>query len=155
VKKTRPTYRKTRAPRIRVPDQERALFTVDDSPFVGVLRTLSISGGSAVLSRGPIPRGTTGTIAIKTIFGKVSAQVEFLQTCADGLPLAQAFRFVVMDDDSSKRLALASHNMEEEGHSDVESLANSASKSANRVGNLLRSVGQLASNFLPKRAPKK
>jgi hypothetical protein len=41
--------------------------------------------------------------------------------------------------------------MEEEGHSDVES----PGKAANGVGNLLRSVGQLASNFLPKRTPKK
>lgn len=155
MKKTPPTYRKTRAPRIRVPDQERALFTIDDSPFVGVLRTLSISGGSAVLSRGPVSHGATGTVAIKTVFGKVSAQVEFLQTCADGIPMAQAFRFVAMDDDSSKRLALASHHMEEEGHSDIESRETSSGKSANRVGHLLRSVGQMASNFLPKRPPKK
>jgi hypothetical protein len=77
--------------------------------------------------------------------------VEFLQTGADGIPLAQAFRFVAMDDDSSKRLALASHHMEEEGHSDVEA----AGKAANGVGQLLRSVGQLASNFLPKRPSKK
>lgn len=150
MKKT-PPYRNTRAPRIRVPDQERALFTVDDSPFVGVLRTLSISGGSAVLSRTPLARGTTGTVAIKTVFGKVSAHVEFLQTGADGIPMAQAFRFVAMDDDSSKRLALASQHMEEEGHSDVEA----TEKAANGVGQLLRNVGQIASNFLPKRPPKK
>jgi hypothetical protein len=41
--------------------------------------------------------------------------------------------------------------MEEEGHSDVEA----AGKAANGVGQLLRSVGQLASNFLPKRPSKK
>lgn len=152
MKKSPPTDRKKRAPRIRVPDQERALFTVDDSPFVGVLRMLSISGGSAILSRGPIPQGTTGSIAIKTIYGKVTAEVEFLRICADGIPLAQAFRFVSMDDGSSKRLALASHHMEEEGHSDIKV----TEKSANGVGQLLRSVGQLASNFLPKRTqPKK
>jgi hypothetical protein len=155
VKKTPPTYRKTRAPRIRVPDQERALFTIDGSPFVGVLRTLSISGGSAVLSRGPISRGTSGTVAIKTVFGKVSAHVEFLQTCADGIPLAQAFRFVTMDDESLRRLSLASHHMEQEGHSDVLATTNLAGKSSNGIAKLLRSVGQIASNLLPRRIPKK
>jgi hypothetical protein len=155
VKKTRPTYRKTRAPRIRVPDQERALFTIDDSPFVGVLQTLSISGGSAVLSRGPISRGTSGTVTIKTVFGKVIAHVEFLQTCADGIPLAQAFRFVTMDDESLKRLALASHNMEQEGHSDIIAPKNFAGRATNGIGKLLRSVSRIASHLLPRRVPKK
>jgi hypothetical protein len=47
----KPRKRK-RPPRIRVPNNERALFTVDTDKFVGVIRRLSLTGGSAVLSKG-------------------------------------------------------------------------------------------------------
>ena len=45
---------KTRAPRIRVPNNERAIFIVDESKFLGVIQRLSLTGGSAVLAKGPI-----------------------------------------------------------------------------------------------------
>ena len=48
----------TRPPRIRVPNNEQAVFTVDTNKYVGVIRRLSLTGGSAVLSKGPIPQGT-------------------------------------------------------------------------------------------------
>jgi hypothetical protein len=44
----------TRPPRIRVPNHERALFTVSNQKFVGVIQRLSLTGGSANLSKGPI-----------------------------------------------------------------------------------------------------
>ena len=94
---------RTRPPRIRVPNSERALFVMDDSKFVGVIQRLSLTGGSAILAKGPIPQGTLGKMGLNTVFGQVTAQIEFLQMGADGIPLAQAFRFVAMSDISSER----------------------------------------------------
>jgi hypothetical protein len=96
--------KRIRAPRIRVPNSERAIFSVDESKFLGVIQRLSLTGGSAVLAKGPIPRGTMGKLILNTVYGRVTAEVEFLQTGADGIPLAQAFRFIAMDDDSSRGL---------------------------------------------------
>ena len=110
----------TRAPRIRVPNNERALFTVDNRKFVGVIQRLSLTGGSAVLSKGPIPQGTLAEMRLNTVFGKVTAQIEFLHTAADGIPLAQAFRFLQMDDVSCERFSAAAEQMERAGFSDVE-----------------------------------
>ena len=146
----------SRAPRIRVPNRERALFTVDNTRFVGVLQRLSVTGGSAVLSKGPIPHGTMGDIAMKTVFGKVSAHIEFLQTGADGVPLAQAFRFLAMEDSSSKRFAAAAKQMEKEGYSDApetktkpSSLSSPASET---LGLLLHSVRRLAATLVASRS---
>ena len=142
--------RALRAPRIRVPNSERALFTIDGVHFVGVLQRLSLTGGSAVLSKGPIPHGTMGDIALSTVYGKVSAHIEFLQTGADGVPLAQAFRFLAMEDTSAERLAAAAKQMEQEGFSDAPptkppSFALPASEA---MGLLLRSVRRLAASLV-------
>src|SRR5208282_2908989 len=142
VKKPQKPRQAPRAPRIRVPNSERALFTVDGVHFVGVLQRLSLTGGSAVLSKGPIPHGTMGDIALSTVYGKVSAQIEFLQTGADGVPLAQAFRFLAMEDASAKRLAAAAKQMEREGFSDAPATKPSplALPSSEAMGLLLQSV---------------
>ena len=94
---------RSRPPRIRVPNNERALFTVESEKFVGVIKRLSLTGGSAILAKGPIPQGALAEMGLKTVFGKVTAQIQFLHTGADGLPLAQAFRFLDMDDISRER----------------------------------------------------
>jgi len=145
------SHRKGRAPRIRVPNNERAIFTVDDSKFVGVIQRLSLTGGSAVLAKGPIPRGAMGEMILNTVFGKVSAQIEFLQTGADGVPLAQAFRFLAMDDDSSKRFNAAASQMEKEGFSDVSQNKSPLSVNA-PLGQLLRSVRRLAATLSSSRS---
>jgi hypothetical protein len=67
VKKPQKSSKVSRAPRIRVPNSERALFTVDDIRFVGVLQRLSLTGGSAVLSKGPITHGALGDITLNTV----------------------------------------------------------------------------------------
>jgi hypothetical protein len=143
-----------RAPRIRVPNSERALFTMNETHFVGVLQRLSLSGGSALLSKGPIPKGTMADIDLKTVYGRVHAEIEFLQTGADGIPLAQAFRFVSMGPTSSNRLALAAKQLEKEGYSDVtqtamDALTTSASAAA---GKLLNSIRRLAATTIASRA---
>ena len=75
---------------------------------------------------------------LQTVFGKVTARVEFLQTGADGIPLVQAFRFVAMSDVSTKRFRAAAKQMEQEGFGDV------------RVKLEDRPVGELASQGLGK-----
>jgi hypothetical protein len=144
VKKPQKSSKVSRAPRIRVPNSERALFTVDDIRFVGVLQRLSLTGGSAVLSKGPITHGALGDITLNTVYGKVSAHIEFLQTGADGIPLAQAFRFIAMDDRSSERFAAAAKQMEREGYSD-------AAPATETLGLLLNSVRRIAATLVASR----
>jgi hypothetical protein len=114
-----------RAPRIRVPGNERALFTCEADKFLGTIQRLSLTGGSAVLSKGPVPDGTLARMVLNTVFGRVSAQVQFLRTGAEGVPLAQGFRFVDMDDLSAKRFASAAEQMRKAGFSDVDPSENS------------------------------
>lgn len=140
--------KRSRAPRIRVPNNERAIFSVDESKFVGVIQRLSLTGGSAVLAKGPIPRGTMGGLMLNTVFGKVTAQIEFLQTGADGVPLAQAFRYLAMDDSSTRRYAAAAEQMERQGFSDAPSKSSSHSRPASEtISSLLQSVRRLAANI--------
>lgn len=122
--KSQKPSKRARPPRIRVPNNERALFTVDTNRFVGVIRRLSLTGGSAVLSNGPIPQGTLAQMDLRTVFGKVTAQIEFMHNGADGVPLAHAFRFIHMDHVSSERFSAAARQMERAGFSDVEEKEN-------------------------------
>ncbi|MBZ5718933.1 MAG: hypothetical protein LAO03_00985 [Acidobacteriia bacterium] len=134
--------KRNRPPRIRVPNQERALFTVDASRFIGIIQRLSLTGGSAILAKGPIPPGTTGEMSLSTVFGKVTAHIEFLHAGADGVPLAQAFRFVAMDDTSTQRFEAAAKQMENAGFSDVEekedSLGDLAASSLSKLRDSIR-----------------
>ncbi len=157
VKKSQKPRHAARAPRIRVPNSERALFTIDGVHFVGVLQRLSLTGGSAVLSKGPISRGTMGDVVMKTVFGKVSAHIEFLHTGADGVPLAQAFRFLAMEDTSAMRLAAAAKQMEQEGFSDAPPPRPSplALPGSEALGQLLQSVRRLAVTLVANRGSAK
>jgi hypothetical protein len=112
---------------------------------------MSISGGSAVLSRGPIPPGTMGDIALRTMFGKVTAHIEFLQTCADGVPLAQAFRFLAMEEKSSERLLAATQMMEQEGLSDLPPTKSSSHPASEALSLLANSMRRLAAHLIAKR----
>jgi hypothetical protein len=137
--------KRTRPPRIRVPNQERALFTVEGSRFIGVIRRLSLTGGSAILAKGPIPQGTAGQMSLGTVFGKVTAHIEFLHSGADGVPLAQAFRFLTMDDVSAERFEAAAKQMEVAGFSDVQEKEGSlVDLAANSLGKLRDSVRRLS-----------
>jgi hypothetical protein len=111
--------RKGRPPRIRVPNQEKVIFTVDHQKFVGIVRCLSLTGGSTLLVKGSFPVGTVGEMALGTVFGKVTAHIEFLHHGADGVSQAQAFRFLAMDDVSTKRFNAAVKRMQVAGFSDV------------------------------------
>lgn len=145
--------RKQRAPRIRVPNQERALFQIEQNRFVGVIQRLSVTGGSAILSKGPFPSGTMGDFALNTVFGKVTAHIEFLHTGADGVPLAQAFRFLAMDDVSTERFAAAAEHMHQQGYSDVS--PGKAAGGSETLGQLLYSVRRLAATLVASRSTAK
>ncbi len=150
AKKSEKSNRSSRPPRILVPNQERALFTVDGKKLVGVVRRLSLTGGSAILSSGPIPPGTLAEMDLSTVFGKVSGQIQLMHTGADGIPLAQAFRFIDMDDVSRKRFSAAVKQMEKAGFSDVEvkenPLGDLAAQTFGKLRDSIRSLsGVLAS----------
>jgi hypothetical protein len=108
-----------RPERIRVPNREPALLTVDGHKFVGILQRLSLSGGSVIHTEQPFPPGTLAGLALKTVFGKVTAQIQILHTGADGIAAAQAFRFLGMDNTSASRLRAAIDKMRIAGFSDA------------------------------------
>jgi hypothetical protein len=137
--------KRTRPPRIRVPNNERALFVIEADKFVGVIQRLSLTGGSAVLAKGPIPEGTLGKMGLKTVFGNVTAQIQFLHSGADGVPLAQAFRFVDMDEVSWKRFSNAAKQMESAGFSDAgqNGFADLASRGLSKLGESIRRISTI------------
>jgi len=112
--------KRQRPARIRVPNRERVLFTVHDRKFVGVVQRLSLTGGSVIHTEAPLPKGTLAGLDLKTVFGKVTAQIEFLHTGADGIAAAQAFRFLGMEDSCTRRLKAAIEQMQGAGYSDEE-----------------------------------
>ncbi len=151
--KQKPSRKRDRAPRIRVPNNERAIFVVDDSKFVGVIQRLSLTGGSAVLAKGPIAKGAIGELVLNTVFGRVTAQIEFLHTGADGTPLAQAFRFLAMDDTSSQRFSAAAKQMEKEGFSDSPARTGALpGQASHTLSQLLHSVRRLAATLAATRS---
>jgi len=108
-----------RPPRIRVPNEEKAIFTVDNQKFLGIVQCLSLTGGSVLLFKGSFPVGTLAEMVLGTVFGKVNAHIEFLHLGADGVAQVQAFRFLAMDDLSAKRFNAAVKQMQAAGFSDM------------------------------------
>jgi len=140
--------RKTRRPpRIRVPDNERALFTFERQKFIGVIKRLSLTGGSAILAKGPIPQGTLGYMGLNTVFGRVKARIQFLHTGADGIPLAQAFRFLDMDDTSRDRFKAAANQMLAAGFGDVEEEPNPLELAHQSLNKLRDSIRRLSASI--------
>ncbi|HEX4921566.1 MAG TPA: hypothetical protein VFV92_12605, partial [Candidatus Bathyarchaeia archaeon] len=128
---------------------ERVLFTIRDHRFVGVLQRLSLTGGSVIHTEAPLPRGTLAGLDLRTVFGKVTAHIEFLHVGADGNTAAQAFRFLGMDDSCTGRLRAAIEQMQGAGYSDAKvegsSLSTFASKSLRTVRDHILSLYQTGS----------
>lgn len=143
------SVKRQRPARIRVPNRERVLFTIRDHRFVGVLQRLSFTGGSVIHTEEPLPRGTLAALDLRTVFGKVTAQIEFLHVGADGNTSAQAFRFLGMDDSCIGRLRAAIERMQGAGYSDAEvegsSLSALASKSLSTVRDHIQRLFQTGS----------
>ena len=134
-----------RPPRIRVPNDEKAIFTVDNQKFLGIIQRLSLTGGSALLAKRSFPTGTLAEMALGTVYGKVHAHIEFLHLGADGVAKVQAFRFVAMDDVSTKRFNAAVRQMQMAGFSDaVEEKPTLIDTALESWGKLRNSVRQLS-----------
>lgn len=95
-----------------------------------------------VVPKGPFPKGTFAEMRMSTVFGSVSAHIEFLHTGADGVPHAQAFRFLAMDDDSRKRFDAAAKIMLKEGFSDTQGAP--PASAFDGLSKLRESLGRLA-----------
>lgn len=93
-----------------------------------------------------MPQGTLAGLDLQTIFGKVTAQIEFLHIGADGYTAAQAFRFLGMDDSCTERLKAAIERMQGAGYSDAEvegnDLTTLASKGVNTIRDHIRGFFQ-------------
>jgi len=141
-----------RPARIRVPNRERVLFTIRDHRFVGVLQRLSLTGGSVIHTEEPLAQGTLAGLDLRTVFGKVTAQIEFLHVGADGNTSAQAFRFLGMDDSCTGRLRAAIERMEDAGYSDTEVEGNSLSALASKSLSTVRDhIQRLCQSGSPRR----
>jgi len=143
-----------RPPRIRVPNQERAIFTIDDQKLLGTIQRLSATGGSVLLARGPIAEGSAGEMRLGTVFGKVNAHIEFLQTGADGVPLAQAFRFLAMDAVSTRRFNAAAEKMQSAGFADAELKQTPVDMALESWTRLREGVQKMSGIFTPARTKK-
>jgi hypothetical protein len=132
-----------------VPNQQKAIFTVDSQKLVGVVQRLSLTGGSALIVKGPIPEGMVGEIVFGTVFGKVSANIEFLHRGAGGVPLAQAFAFLTIDSISSQRFRKAIEEMHIPDLSDLKQTPIDAFEALRRsvlqLSGMLNSVGKTQS----------
>jgi len=96
-------------------------------------------------------QGSVGEMALNTTHGKVTAQIEFLHTGADGIPLAQAFRFIDMDDASRQRFNSAAKKMHLEGFSDQPDRSRLNDPAGEVLGNLLTSVRRIAAKLVTSR----
>lgn len=133
-----------RPPRIRVPNNEQAVFTIERRKVLGVIKRVSVTGGSVILAtKGPAPHGSLGEMCLNTIYGKVTAQVQFLHTGADGILHAQAFRFLEMDEVSRKRFTAAAEQMEKAGFSDAGQQQTALDWATNGLSKLTDSVQRL------------
>ncbi len=156
VTATKPQKRKKspRAPRIRVPNSERALFTIDDGHFVGVLQRLSLSGGSALLSKGPIPKGTMADIDLKTSMEEFTPRSNFFTLAPMAFRSPRRSASSRWDRQARTALPLLPNRLEKEGYSDVTQTGMDAftTSASAAVGKLLSSIRRLASTTVASRA---
>jgi hypothetical protein len=74
----------------------------------------------------------------------VNAHIEFLHTGADGVPLAQAFRFLAMDAVSTNRFSAATKQMQSAGFADVEQKQTALDGTFESLRKLRESLRQLS-----------
>ena len=103
--------RRTRAPRVIVPNNEQAVITINADQFRGTLCLLSRNGGTIRLAR-QFAAGTLAHIEIITISGKCVASIQLLRMARGN---AQAFRFVQIGPIAQSRLEDALSKMRAQG----------------------------------------
>jgi hypothetical protein len=124
------TQRRTRAPRVSVPNKEQAVVSIDAEQFTGTLCLLSRTGGTIRLPK-RFAAGTFADIGIKTVSGTFLATIELLRMVGGN---AQAFRFVTMGPTARRRLEDALKKMLAQGL---------RVKKANALGRFLKHAGRI------------
>ena len=107
--------RTLRASQVDVPNQERVVVAVGSKQMIGVLCTLSDTGGSIRLSKS-VDEGTFADITLTTTTGKVTGAIEFLRTGVDGVADAHAFRFIHLEPSDCSRLENVLAEMRKQGY---------------------------------------
>ena len=103
--------KRIRSPRFSVPNNERAVVSIDSEEFDGTVHLLSLTGGT-IRSTKRFALGTFGDIRIKTVSGTFSATIELLRMASGG---TQAFRFISMGSVARTRLDDALNKMRGQG----------------------------------------
>ena len=103
---------KTRAPRVRVPNNESIRFNLGGRQVQAVLQKISLTGGLAQFT-GTIGSATLAEMKLNTIAGQVSGLVEFLPP-PDGTP-TYPFRFIALSDEDFARLSSTIKVMQQQG----------------------------------------
>ena len=104
-----------RAPRVRLAKAPKILFVVENTRVDGTLQKLSLTGGSARLSRGCTP-GVLAEVKINTATGHLEALVELLP--CDDIAGEQPFRFVAMGDSDQELLHTTITKLRQQGFAD-------------------------------------
>jgi hypothetical protein len=96
------TSNRVRAPRVRVPNDERITLNLGGKRAFAILRRLSLTGG---LVDFPAPLDVTlAEVVLMTISGQVKALVEFMPAPMKTTPASRPFRFIALDDNDYQRL---------------------------------------------------
>jgi len=112
------TLSRTRAPRVRVPNDESIRFDLGGRMVSAVLHKLSLTGGLAEF-QGTINGVTIAEARLNTSSGPVSALVEFLpRRKKDGATAAYPFRFIALGDQDYERLSNTLQLMRKQGLGD-------------------------------------
>jgi hypothetical protein len=96
-------HTKTRAPRVRVPNEESIRFDIGGHVVTAVLRKISMTGGLAQFNRA-LGDVTIAEARINTASGPVCGLVEFLRPQKKSGPYAYPFRFLALSDADHRRL---------------------------------------------------
>src|SRR6516225_8697457 len=96
-------HTKTRAPRVRVPNDESIRFDIGGHVVTAVLRKISMTGGLAQFSC-TLGEVTLAEARLNTASGPVCGLVEILRPQTKSGPNVYPFRFVALSDADHKRL---------------------------------------------------
>jgi hypothetical protein len=115
MEKSKKHRRAERAPRVLVPNKEPAIVAFGAQRTAGVLCKLSATGGTIRLPR-RAPRGTVAELTLRTTSGTITAAIELLAVADNGVPPAQAFRFIHMPLAEARCLENTLDAMRKQGH---------------------------------------
>ncbi len=106
------SQRKTRSPRVRVPNSESIRFNLGGHQVSAVLQKISMTGGLAEFTNS-IGSATIAEARLNTISGQVSGLVEFLPSTNGNA--TYPFRFIALSDQDHERLSSTIKMMQQQG----------------------------------------